>query len=103
MAKKELIIIADYSQQTLLTLDELRKVSGLSEEFLRELMAYEIIRPIASNHELFDLTQLQRIKTVLRLQHDLEVNLAGIALVLDLLDQLDELRTQMDLMQKHYK
>ena len=103
MAKKELIIIADYSQQEPLTLEELCKACGISIGFINELIAYDIIHPADELEErVFDLEELKRIKTALRLQRDLEVNLAGAALVLDLLEELEELRAQMALMTKHY-
>jgi chaperone modulatory protein CbpM len=37
---------------------------------------------------------LQRARVALRLQNDLDVNLAGAALALELLDELDELRAR---------
>ncbi|MBT9477058.1 MAG: MerR family transcriptional regulator, partial [Polaromonas sp.] len=37
---------------------------------------------------------LQRARVALRLQTDLDVNLAGAALALELLDELDELRAR---------
>lgn len=99
MTKKELVIIADYSHQTHLTPEELCEICGISADFMHDLIMYEIIHPSAQDE--FDLAQLQRVKRVLRLQHDLEINLAGIAVVLDLLDQLDELREQISLTHKH--
>ena len=42
------------------------------------------------------------MKTALRLQHDLEVNLAGVALVLDLLEQLHETEEKLAVLEKHF-
>lgn len=102
MAKKEIVIIADYSQQEPLTMRELCEICGISSDFMHDLVTYEIIHPVDAAPETFDLAQLQRVKTVLRLQRDLEINLAGAAVVLDLLDQLEELRAQMELIHKHH-
>lgn len=104
MAKKEIYIIADYSEEHSLTLDELCEVCHISSGFLEDLIKYEIIHPAGNipHQWLFDLQQLKRIKTAMRLQHDLEVNLAGVAVVLDLLDQLEELRTKTQLLEKHF-
>jgi chaperone modulatory protein CbpM len=66
-------------------------------------MSYDIIESRVGQKEWrFSMNDLRRIKTALRLQRDLEVNLAGVALVLDLLDQLKELETQMSLFEKHF-
>jgi chaperone modulatory protein CbpM len=40
---------------------------------------------------------------VLRLQHDLEINLAGAALAMDLMDQIDQLKAQVELLEKSLK
>ena len=41
---------------------------------------------------VFSAIELRRARTAMRLQRDLGVNLAGIALILDLLDEVDTLR-----------
>ncbi len=94
MVKNGLVIIADYADQQPLSIDELCTACQISIEFIQELEAYQIIRRRDPAHEQFqfDMAELRRIQTALRLQRDLEVNLAGVALVLDLLDELDELR-----------
>lgn len=103
MTKHELVIVADYSQEAYLTLDELCQVCQISADTLQELIAYGIIHPAEMNPSewTFDLAQLQKIKTALRLQRDLEINLAGVALVLDLLDELRELRKQAEIIERH--
>ena len=105
MNKNTLVIIADYSEGNVpLSLEELCEVCHVSSDFIHQLVEYEIIHPQGEspNEWVFDLRQLQRIKTTLRLQHDLEVNLSGIVLVLDLLEQLDKVRAKIDLLEKHY-
>lgn len=104
MEKEEIIIIADYTQSTSLTLNELCEICGISPDFIRHLIEYEIIHPKEKTAKewSFELTELQRIKTVLRLQRDLEVNLAGAAVVLDLLAQLDALHAHVELIEKHF-
>ncbi len=103
MVKHELMIVADYSQETFLTLDELCQICQISTDIIHDLVAYGIIHPTHINHSewMFDLTELQKIKTALRLQRDLEINLAGVALVLDLLDELRELRQQAEILERH--
>jgi len=96
MEKHEVMIVANYSQESWLTFDEVCRICNISSDALHELIAYEIIRPRQSTQGdlLFNLVDLHRTKTALRLQRDLEVNIAGVALVLDLLDELEELRAE---------
>jgi len=50
----------------------------------------------APEHWRFDGLQLHRARLALRLENDLGVNMAGAALALDLLDELNMLRTRVD-------
>ncbi len=94
MAKKEIMIITDGRSQTVLTLEEICDSCQISTNFIYDLIEYDIIQLTHDDPEewMFNLSQLQRIKTAKRLQDDLEVNLAGIAIILDLLDEIDALR-----------
>jgi len=104
MKKHEIMIVASYSQNSMLTTEELCEICNITHDVLNEFIAYEIIHPRESSKQeiLFALEDLQRIKTALRLQHDLEVNMAGAALVLDLLKQLDEMRQKMKFLERQF-
>lgn len=103
MKKTELVIIADYSQEMSLTLEELCQICGIPHEFVIELIQYEIITPkgMAPFEWTFTMTHLQRVKMVKRLQKDLEMTIPSIAVVVDLLDQIAELKARIALMEKH--
>lgn len=104
MARKDIIIIADYSQESLLRFDEICTICNVSSDTIVSLIEYEIIHPRGNTPAewTFDLAELKRIKTALRLQHDLEVNLQGVAVVLQLLDEMDDLRIKLELLEKHF-
>jgi chaperone modulatory protein CbpM len=103
MTKKEIMIIADYTESTSLTLDELCAICGIPTDLVYEMMEFDIIHPGRAEPEAweFDLVQLQRAKTAMRLHRDLEVNFAGIALVLQLMEELETLRQHSELLEKH--
>jgi chaperone modulatory protein CbpM len=104
MVKKEVLIIADYSKESYLTLEELCEVCGIEIELMQDFISNEIIKPSGDSPEqwVFDLVQLQRIQTALRLQRDFEVNIAGAALALDLLEELQKLRAQTQILEKYF-
>lgn len=104
MSKKELLVIANYSEESLLTLEELCGICGIHVAVVHDFMMHDIIRPIdgAEAQLIFDLEQLHRMQQALRLQHDLEVNVAGVALVLDLLEEVKRLRHQTEWLEKHF-
>lgn len=104
MVKKELIIIADYSHTSSIHLDEVCHICNISSDIINSLIEYEIIHPKYTQSEgwLFDLSDLKRIKRALRLQHDLEMNLQSVAIVLRLMDEMENLRTELELFEKHF-
>jgi len=80
-----------------LTLVELCRASGASEQQLT-LWVYEGAfepRGTAPQEWRFSGTALRRAATAQRLMQDLEINAAGIALVLDLLEEIEGLRGQL--------
>ena len=80
-----------------LTRVEFCRACGIPEEHLSNWVFEGVIEPIGQSPQewQFDGTSLRRARVALRLTHDLEVNLAGVALALDLLDQIDELRARL--------
>lgn len=100
---KDIIIVADYTEEITLTDAELCEICGIEAIQLNDLIAYEILLPRgkARDNLLFDMDQLIRLRKALRLQRDLEVNYAGIALVMDLLEELEELRATKTIYLKH--
>ncbi len=100
-----MVIIADYTEETPVSLQELCVICNIPADFIHHLVAYEIVHPAGASPEewIFQITELQRVKTATRLHRDLEVNVAGIGVVLDLLDEIEELRSQLDLINKHYR
>jgi len=69
--------------------NELCTVSKLDEQWIRELIEFDIIQADSDSNR-YSNTQLNTLLKAYRLQHDLELNLAGIALVLQLLDELED-------------
>lgn len=81
-----------------LTLTELSGVCRVHEEQIIELVEEGIIEPdIQQQDWVFPSTQLRRIGRAVRLQRDLEINAAGVALALDLLEEIEELRARLGL------
>lgn len=105
MADKEIVIIADYTQQQSIDLQQLCELGGLDLAAIHVFIEYDILQPSGGtqpNEWVFDLAQLQRLKKAQRLQRDLELNLAGVALVLELVEEVDNLRARMRLLERHY-
>lgn len=77
----------------LVSLAELCRSCMVETRIINTLVAEGILEPEGRDveHWRFSVTSLKRVKTVIHLQRDLGVNLAGAALALDLLDRIAEL------------
>lgn len=97
------MVVTDYSGDEFLTLHEVSIVCHIPENTLQSFIEYEIIHPIKKENEIkLSVQQLKRIQKAQRLQKDLEVNLSGIAVILDLLEQMDDLQRQLKIFHRHY-
>ncbi len=80
-----------------LSLAELCSACRLSAERVRELVGEGLIEPLGSDPTRwrFQGVSIRRVHCALRLERDLGVNPAGTALVLDLLEELEQLRARL--------
>lgn len=69
---------------------------NVSTDEIVEMVDEGILDPSQKQQNLwlFNAQALRRLQIALRIQRDLQVNLAGVALALDLLDEINHLRTQ---------
>lgn len=83
------------------TLSELTRLCGSSGRDVRLMVTEGVLRPQGRQPEdwRFDGLQVRRARRAVRLQRDLELNLAGTALALDLLDELESLRERLRILE----
>jgi len=83
--------------ETELSLNDLCKVCSSSAEWIIELVQEGALEPIGYQQTQwrFSGVNLQRARTAMRLQRDLGLNLAGVALALDLLEQIESLESRL--------
>lgn len=79
------------------SLGELSRACAVNAEWIITLVEEGVLEPvdISSRQWRFRGTCLRRIQIIQRLQRDLQVNLAGAALALQLLEEIDRLRTRL--------
>ncbi len=80
-------------ESDLVTLADLCRSCTVETQTVTTLVAEGILDPMGGDveHWQFTVGSLRRVKTVIHLQRDLGINLAGAALALDLLDRISEL------------
>ena len=92
-----LVHIGTVIEEDSLTLGQLCRACGVHADWVISLVEEGIIEPQGDDMRLwrFSGASLVRARSALRIQHDLGVNLAGIALILDLVEELESLRAHM--------
>lgn len=94
MVDKQTIYDAEFDFR--LSLAELSRHCEVSAEKLLSLVGEGVLEPSGGNERewRFGAADLARVRCALRLERDLGVNIAGIALALELLDESRQLRAR---------
>lgn len=95
--QEKIIKAAILDEQVDLTLVDMCRVCNRHAEWIVELVNEGVLDPIGNVQEQwrFSGSSLQRAHAAMRLERDLGLNLAGIALALDLIEELEELRQRL--------
>jgi chaperone modulatory protein CbpM len=86
------------------TLTEIRQRFSIDDKIIDDMLEHGLIEAqtvSAPNEMRLDQQALQRIQRALHLYHDLGVNIAGAALVLDVLDELATVRCELSILRHH--
>ena len=102
MVKQTTDILSGYilEDETRLTLRQLCDACAVRAEYIIELVDVGFIAPsgVERSHWCFNGVTIRRVQKAKRLQHDLGVNLAGVALAIELIDEIESLRARLDRM-----
>jgi MerR family transcriptional regulator, heat shock protein HspR len=81
-----------------LTLESLAACAGVHPALITYFVEYGLLEPSArtGTQWLFDTACIARLRMIERLRRDLGANLAGIAVILDLLDRLTTLQREVE-------
>jgi chaperone modulatory protein CbpM len=80
-----------------MTIVELSHAARTPQELIMSWVSEGVLSPVGSSPEdwRFSGDSLRRAKTAAHLTHDLELNAPGVALALDLLDEIAQLRSRL--------
>lgn len=78
-----------------LTLEQLATACGISVVHLVRLVRVGVVEPEPPGSDVFTASAATRLRKMLRLRGDLGVNLAGAAIIVDLLARLDHLEAEL--------
>lgn len=86
----------------LVSVKELARLSRVHPEMVAQLVDWGLVEPEIREPELlFSEAVVPRIWRILRLRRDLGINLAGIGVVLELLDKIESMEREIARLRKH--
>ena len=89
---------AIFEESAVLTVRDLSRMCAVDERHIVEFVEEGVLTTVEVNTTEwhFSGAALRRARLALRLERDLELNLAGVALALELMDELENLRRELN-------
>ena len=89
---------AIFEDSALLTIKDLSRMCAVEERYIVEFVEEGVLSVVEVNATEWHFTgaALRRARLALRLERDLEINLAGVALALELMEELEHLRRELN-------
>jgi chaperone modulatory protein CbpM len=86
-----------FEEHGVLSVDDLCRLCAVERTYIVELVDEGVLRAteVDARGWRFSGAALRRARTALRLQRDLEINVPGVALALELLEELERLRGEL--------
>lgn len=94
--------IVSPSNQAPYTLEELARLAGVPPALVQRYLDEGLLASVAGNARtswFFDDNTLFQLRRIQRLRHELGVNIAGVAVIHELLQQIEELKAELERLQ----
>lgn len=102
MDNKTIVAGVLMDENTTISYLEICQTCNISEEVLHEMLEHGLFNePTTPKKNYLEATSLARIQAAARLHQDLNVNIPGVVLVLELLDELQQLKNELHILQHH--
>jgi hypothetical protein len=86
--------------QHLISIQQFCEHYGVTEAFMNQLLSYELIKIIITDDIHFiEITQINEVEKMIRLYYDLNINLEGVDVIYNLLNQVDALKKEITTLQ----
>ncbi|MBZ2168819.1 chaperone modulator CbpM [Marinobacter sp. F4216] len=105
----DVLVVEITDPQIRFTFREICEQGECHGELVLKMVSYGIIEPVNLADDagrarwLFDQAALMRLRKAIRLQRDLKMNLPGLAMSLDLLDEVDEMRREITALRRQLR
>jgi chaperone modulatory protein CbpM len=86
-----------------ITFNEVCRRYNIPKELLIDMIEHGLFscQPTSIEQTQLTLNDLHRLESAFRLNKDLGINLPGVALALDLLEEIEKIRKELDILRRH--
>ena len=103
MADKAHALILWRTEHSLLSVEDLASASGVQTGIVETFVRLRLIEPSASIgfDQLFPASTVDRLQRIVHLRQDLGVNLAGVAVILEMTEHMHALQKEVEALREH--
>jgi DNA-binding transcriptional MerR regulator len=104
MADREPEEISWSTEYCLLNLDELANAAGIHPKLVEQLIDFGLVVPVTAEgaHRMFPISAVERLRRIARLRRDVGVNLAGVAVILDMRERMENLQKELRRLRRRF-
>ncbi len=104
MKKDDFLVGVLIEETTTISFYEVCHKYNISEELLSEMVEQGLFpnQPSDKDRIALDQKALRRLEAAFRLHKDLGINLPGVALALDLLEEIEKMHKELEILRKHF-
>lgn len=103
MNKKTVVTGVLVDENSKISFVEVCQQFDISEEMVQELIEHGFFEeyPLQKKQALIDEKTKDRMQSAQRLERDLGINIPGVVLVLELMDELEQIRKELHILRRH--
>jgi DNA-binding transcriptional MerR regulator len=103
MSEQAQALVLWRTEHSLLSMDELARAAGVQAGIVEVFVRYRLIEPSvnAGSDQLFPTSVITRLHRIVHLRQDLGVNLAGVAVILEMTEHLEALEKELGILRGH--
>ena len=103
MADRVHALVLWRTEHSLLSMDDLASAAGVQTGIVETFVRFRLIEPSATSgpDQLFTASAVDRLQRIVHLRHDLGVNLAGVAVILEMAEQMEALHRELEILREH--
>jgi DNA-binding transcriptional MerR regulator len=98
LSEKKHALVLWRTEHSLLSVEDLASAAGVQTGIVESFVRYHLIEP--SSHlgagQLFSTSTVARLQRIVQLRHELGVNLAGVAVILQMTEHMEALQRELE-------